>query len=57
MGGAAWPFSVGGVICLVNYVSVCEEKREKEERMKEKRREKMKGKMKEKMKRDRDETI
>ena len=36
-GGAAWPFSVGRVICLVNFVSVCEEKREER-----KRREKMK---------------
>ena len=36
---------------MVNFVSVCEEKRKRRERMKEKRREKMKGRMKEKMKR------
>ena len=38
----AWPFFVDGVTCLVNSVSVCEEKRKRRERMKEKRREKMK---------------
>ena len=54
MDRGAWPCFVDGVTCLVNSVSVCEEKREKEEmRMKEKRREKMRGKMIEKMKRDR----
>ena len=47
MDRGAWPCFVDGVICLVNSVSVCEEK--KGERMKEKRREKKK----EKMKRDR----
>ena len=52
MDRGAWPFFVDGVTCLVNSVSVCEEKREeRRERMKEKRREKMKGSMKEKMKR------
>ena len=50
MDRGAWPCFVDGVTCLVNSVSVCEEKK-KRERMKEKRREKMKGRMKEKMKR------
>ena len=40
----AWPFFVDGVTCLVNSVSVCEEKREE---MKEDQ---------EKMKRERDQT-
>ena len=34
MDRGAWPFFVDGVICLVNSVSVCEEKRR--EKMKEK---------------------
>ena len=32
MDHGAWPFSVGGVTCLVNSVSVCEEKREERKR-------------------------
>ena len=54
MDHGAWPFFVDGVICLVNSISVCEEKREKEEKMKDKRREdreKRRDKMK---KRERD---
>ena len=39
MDHGAWPFFVDGVTCLVNSVSVCEEKREE-------RREKMKEKIK-----------
>ena len=46
MDRGAWPFFVDGVTCLVNSVSVCEEKRKRRERMKEKRREKMKDKIK-----------
>ena len=53
--------SVDGVACLVNSVSVCEEKREKDgtekRKMKEKSREKMKVEMKEKMKRDKGEKM
>ena len=41
---AAWPFPVGGVICLVNSVSVCERK---ERRRREKKREKEKEKKRE----------
>ena len=47
MDRGAWPCFVDGVTCLVNSVSVCEEKREeRRERMKEKRREKMKEEIK-----------
>ena len=38
MDHGAWPFFVDGVTCLVNSVSVCEEKRErKRDKMKKKR--------------------
>ena len=39
-GGAAWPFSVGGVICHVISVSLCKERREKKGKKNEKDREK-----------------
>ena len=60
MDRGAWPFFVDGVTCLVNSVSVCEEKREerrRREKMKE-RREKIKEKIKgsSEKKRHRDET-
>ena len=42
MDRGAWPFSVGGVICLVNSVSVCVKRREKREERREERGEKMK---------------
>ena len=45
MDRGAWPFFVDGVTCLVNSVSVCEEKRKRRERMEEKRREKLKDKI------------
>ena len=38
MDRGAWPFFVDRVTCLVDSVSVCEEKRKRRERMKEKRR-------------------
>ena len=44
MDRGAWPFFIDGVTCLVNSVSVCEEKRE--ERQREERREKMKEEIK-----------
>ena len=38
MDRGAWPFAVGGVICLVNSLSVCKEKREeRRDKMKKKR--------------------
>ena len=49
MDRGAWPFFVDGVTCLVLSVSVCEEKKKREERRekreerREKREEKIKG--------------
>ena len=40
MDRGAWPFFVDGVTCLVNFVSVCEEKREERREKREERREK-----------------
>ena len=40
MDRGAWPFFVDGVTCLVNSVSVCEEKREERREKGEERREK-----------------
>ena len=57
MDHGAWPCFVDGVTCLVNSVSVCEEKKKREDEREEKR-EKMKKKrekMNETMKRDKDE--
>ena len=57
MDHGAWPCFVDGVTCLVNSVSVCEEKKKREDEREEKR-EKMKKKrekMNEIMKRDKDE--
>ena len=39
MDRGAWPFFVDGVTCLVNSVSVCEEKREERREKREERRE------------------
>ena len=55
MDHGAWPCFVDGVTCLVNSVSVCEEKKKREDEREEKR-EKMKKKrekMNEIMKRER----
>ena len=46
----AWPFFVGGVICLVNSVSVCERKEREEARRREKMREREKKRENEKEK-------
>ena len=54
MDRGAWPCFVDGVIGLVNSVSVCEEKKKREdEREKKRKEEKRREKMKRKMKRDR----
>ena len=47
MDRGAWPCFVDGVTCLVNSVSVCEEKKKREDE-REKKREKMKEKIKSK---------
>ena len=41
MDRGAWPFFVDGVTCLVNSVSVCEEKREERREKREEKREKI----------------